>query len=170
MVNQNIIDYLRENKDKFSQEVLRKKLIEAGYPKDQIEEGIRIVYEKLPIPLSPPEAPRETSFWDFKSVKIYTNFGEKLLDFLAGFFAPIIIGWGISWLLGISAYFMYPSFGFRWILSLGILIAQIFGIFYFWKRRHYFARGLLFCLILLSILIIIGLFLLFFGLGALWYH
>lgn len=170
MVNQNILNYLRENKDKFPQEVLRKKLVETGYPLNQIEEGIKIVYEGTPIPPVPP-MPQRTDFWDFKSIKIYTNFGEKLLDFLAGFFAPIIIGWAISFLFGILRFFIYYPFGgLSWIFYLGILIAQIFGIFYFWKKRHYFARGLLFCLILLPILIIIGLFLLFFGLGVLWYH
>jgi len=161
MVNQNIINYLKENEDKFPQEVLKKRLIEAGYPKDQIEEGIRIVYKGVSIPPTPPGVARKTNFWDFKTIKIYTNFGEKILDFLAGFFAPIVIGLGIYLFFGILGFFIYPFRYLFWIFPLGILIAEIFGIFYFWRRRHYFARGLLFFLILPFILILIGLFLLF---------
>lgn len=93
MVRPNIINYLRENKDKFSQKMLKEKLIKADYPKDQIEEEI------LPI-LS--ELPRETNFWDFKSIKISTNFGEKLFRFSGWLVCPIIIG--------ISRFFISPGF------------------------------------------------------------
>ncbi|GEM_PF-1310879 len=155
MVDRRIINYLRENKNKFPQEVLKRKLIEASYPKDQIEEGIRIVYEGF--------VPKEKiSFWDFKSIKIYKTFREKLLDFLAGFFTPAIFGLGIYFLLGILSAFIYPFYPFRYFFSLfrifllAILGIQIFGIFYFWRKRKYLARGFLFSLILP--LILIGLF------------
>lgn len=68
MPNQYIVDYLKENKDRFPFEILKEKLIKAGYPDNQIEEARRIVYERKEIDLSTPiiSWPKKTTnFWDF---------------------------------------------------------------------------------------------------------
>lgn len=87
MSNRYIIDYLRQNKDKFPIEALKKKLLEAGYPEKEIDEAIKIVQE----PVSKfQKTERATNFWDFTHKKIYHSGKEKLLDFIAGILFLII--------------------------------------------------------------------------------
>lgn len=167
MINENILKYLRGNKDKFSQQVLKEKLVGAGYPRDQIGEGIRIIYGGE-VPPSP-AAGAKTSFWDFKSARTYTSSGEKFVDFLAGFFAPPVAVFVSSFffggffnILGLMPRSFFYGFGpLTWIFPLAGFIFHIWAIFYFWKRRRYLARGLLFILILPLTFIGIGIFIFF---------
>lgn len=45
-MNQNVVDYLQENKEKFPQEVLISALQKANYNMMDINEGIQLVYVK----------------------------------------------------------------------------------------------------------------------------
>ena len=88
MPNQYIIDYFKKNKDRFSFDVLKDKLIKTGYPNNQIEEAAQLVYKAAP---SPKKISRAPTFWDFWHKKVYTSGKEKILDFVAGFIFTIIL-------------------------------------------------------------------------------
>ncbi len=129
MVNENIISYLRQNKGKYSPEVLKEKLKGAGYPLNQIEEGFRVVYGDGP-GVSSPEAPK-TSFWDFKNVRVYRSTGEKIIDALFGFFVPILV---ISFAASFLGYYD---------IGLSAIPIQVVAAIYFWRKRRYIGYGLL---------------------------
>jgi len=65
MVNQYIVNYLKENKDKFPIDVLKKRLSEAGYPEKEIEEAINLIQK----PIS-------------KEIGEYVGFGNRLIAFI----------------------------------------------------------------------------------------
>lgn len=130
MANENILAYLRGNKEKYPIEVLRKKLAGAGYPLDQIEEGIRVVYGgETP---SLPSSKAKTSFWDFRSVRVYRSGGEKIIDALFGFF---VVGIFAPWLI-FSIFRSLVGFPI-------ILLFDIGSIMYLWRRRRFMAFGTL---------------------------
>lgn len=146
------VEYLRQNKDKFPPESLRKRLIEAGYPLDQIAEASRIVYGEKPSFPSPVGA--KASFWDFKNVRVYQTTGEKFLDVLFGFFIlPFIIGIPFTLLFGFLGFsygfrdFGQFGFGFPILIIFIPTIIRIVLIFYFWQRRRYIVYGLIASLI-----------------------
>lgn len=148
------LEYLRQNKDKFPLEVLRKKLIEAGYPQDQIEEGIRIVYGgQIP---SPSAVASSLSFWDFRNVRVYRTAGQKVIDALFGFFVvPFVVGIPFT-LLFVFSGFSYGfrssgDFGFVNLATFAPFVIQIALIFYFWQKRRYLAYGLTVSVILGSL-------------------
>jgi hypothetical protein len=102
----------------------------------------------------------KTSFWDFRSVKIYTTWHERILDFMAGLFISRIIIEVFLRSLSLvgfedleKAYFNFPSWKFALISFLIFLIyvVLIFCIVYLWRRRKYFAAGFLIQLIQLSL-------------------
>ena len=100
--------------------------------------------------------PVKTSFWEFRSVKIYTSLGEKLLDFFVGLMIP---GLAADIFLSRLAAFMYEQakqeylqFSIKDFLSASLPlfivdVILIFGLFYFWKRRRHLAYGFLISLI-----------------------
>ncbi len=149
MANENILTYLRENKERYPIEVLRKKLVGAGYPQNQVEEGIRIVYGgEAP---SPPKIGPKHSFWDFKNVRTYYSTGEKILDALFGFFivssvVNFILGSFLRIIFGYGGY--YGGYGLFNISQLVLWGIQIGAVIYFWRRRRYLAYGLAASLVL----------------------
>ena len=106
-----------------------------------------------------PNKPQKTSFWDFKSVKVYTDLGEKILDFVIGFIiGGIILNFTPCYFLTRLASLRYkqlieigremPTFPIREILLiLMIYVALILVILYLLKRRRHFALGFLIPLI-----------------------
>jgi len=154
MVDEVIINYFKKYKDRFPKEVLKEKLINAGYPEEEVKEGIEIVYGK------------KRNLRRLETTKLYITSAEKQLDFLIGFFAPGIVSTIFSLivyyflhLLGFSFRVYFHSF-FAFLIPILTLGGHIFGIFYFWKRRRYLALGLLFALLFPFILL--GLLILFF--------
>lgn len=145
-MNQNIIKYLIENKEKYSKEVLVAELDKAGYGEDEIVEAIRFVYNAV----SPQEegGGEPANFWDFKTKKIYTKKFEKIIDFLAGFFVIAIMAW-IAMDINDDLVFI-P------------LILYIFSLFYFFKKRRFIFYGLLADLLIP----IAGIIFLFFAFGG----
>ncbi len=57
MVNQQLVDYINQNKDKFKIEDLKKTLIESGYDPKEVDEAIKIATGKMP---PPPPQPSES--------------------------------------------------------------------------------------------------------------
>ena len=142
-MNQGIVDYLNENKDKFPKDTLIEQLVKVGHLPEEIQEAAEFVYgEKTEFMISNNSVyPAEpTSFWDFKGFKTYTTFAEKRNDFLLGFFAAIVSGF---------VFRIIPFAG--GIISFGL---YIFALVFFYKRRKFIFYGLL-ADILLGILIVI---------------
>ena len=138
MPNQYIVDYLKQNKDKFSIRVLKKKLLEAKYPEKEIEEAIKIV--QRPIKKVPKPEKVSTNFWDFKHKKNYTSKKEKLLDFIAGFLFVIILiilKYLFRMIFSLGELHFY---GFRSFVNLLYLIALIY---FFVKKRGYISWGII---------------------------
>lgn len=48
MLIQNIIDYLQQNKNLYDKEALQAELLKAGYDKQEVDDGLRIVYGDRP--------------------------------------------------------------------------------------------------------------------------
>ena len=107
----------------------------------------------------------KTSFWDFKSKKVYTNIGDKILDFLG---ALIIASIPINFLGSKIFSIRYEQFGaidpYDEVFSISnilpsligtfvVILLFILGIFYFWKRRRYIAYGFLLQLVIAVLLI-----------------
>ncbi len=146
MPNQYIIDYFKKNKDRFSFEILKEKLIKAGYPSNQIEEAARLVYKAAPLPKKISGAP---NFWDFRHKKIYTSGKEKILDFVAGFIFVIILEFLMG--RGIFGFYGFASLILYFIVFLAIII-------YLFTKRKYIAFGVICGIILPIILIVVALF------------
>jgi len=102
---------------------------------------------------------QKTSFWDFKSVKVYTDLGEKILDFVIGFIiGGVILNFTPGYFLTRLASLRYkqlsemgrkmPIFPLREILLIFIIYFVLtLVILYLWKRRRHFAFGFLIPLI-----------------------
>lgn len=139
---QYIIEYLKQYRDKFPLNALKKKLIEAGYPEKEIEEAIKIIEKS---------EEKSTSFWDFKHKKVYLSTKEKFLDFIFGAFMGIIL----PLLIGKTAQkifkelnefelfpFYIPENFYALIIS---AISTVGIIIYFFKiKRFYISFGMIF--------------------------
>jgi len=113
------------------------------------------------------QKPIKTSFWDFKSAKVYTDLGEKILDFVIGFIiGGAILHFAPGYFLTRLASLRYkqlgemgreiPIFPIREILLISIIyVALILVILYLWKRRKHFAFGFLIPLIFNILLFIL---------------
>lgn len=146
MPNQYIIDYFRKNKDRFSLDSLKEKLIKAGYPNNQIKEAAQSVYGVAP---SPKKISGSQNFWDFRHKKVYTSGKEKILDFVAGFIFAIILEFVMGW--GILGFYGFDSLILYFIVFLAIII-------YLLTKRKYIAFGIVCGIILPIIFIIVALF------------
>lgn len=118
-MNQDIIKYLQDNKEQYSQEELTEKMKEDGYDKHDIEQGIKEVYIC--------SNPLNKDFWNFSSKKTYCQSSEKAKDFLFGFLGPIApLLLLIIPILGPLVYF-----GF-----------YFYTLFYFFGKRKWIAYGI----------------------------
>jgi len=136
MAKKYIIDYLKENKDKFPLYMLKKKLLGAGYPEGEIDEAIKILQQPIPEVLKPERVPAK--FWDFRHKKIYLSRKEKFLDFIFGF----LIGIAIPWLLNLlMRLIFYPLGFFRILFNLIFYLALI--IYFLIIKRGYISFGMI---------------------------
>jgi len=94
----------------------------------------------------------KTSFWDFKTPKVYTTRGEKALDFWVSL---LIFSSILNFFLTKAFSFIYkhlgdllpPEYSISEFLPflipcLIVIILMILGVVYFWSRRRYIAYGL----------------------------
>jgi len=94
-MNQQIIDYLNQNKDNFSQENLVNQLREAGYQESEIQEVIDFVYRIADVPISEPVDAAE-----HRSEKRKIITGKKVLAIVGVFIFIFISIFIISTLFG----------------------------------------------------------------------
>lgn len=128
-MNQNIIAYLSENKEKYSKDVLVAELRKVGYAEGDIIEGVAEVFEgKAPSPAS-----ANTSFWNFKDKKVYTSAGQKWKDFLFGVFTPLFA----------QIILMPIGFFLRGASSLLLIMLWIVALVYVFKRRRMMFYGMI---------------------------
>lgn len=135
----NIIDYLKINKDKYAKESLIAELRKVGYNETDILNAIKSVYgSDENIPPSPALVP-SSDFWDFKNKKVYNKASEKILDFFAGLFLP--------WVLSI------PSFIVRFWGIIAFCI-EIYLLILFCRKRRYMFYGLIMNFIIVILFVI----------------
>lgn len=186
MTTKEIIDYVEGELKKGEQkDAIKARLLQNGWSGNDIEETFGVVGSKTsgtksvfaPAPITPLRT--STSFWDFKSKKIYKNRKEKLYDFLFGSLGFVIIWIFVTSLtrllipfrnpnsifasnnIGVPLTFFIPS---EFVLAVFQgLIFFIFGIvinIYFFKRRIYIVRGIIAIFIPFCLLVILGVFVL----------
>jgi hypothetical protein len=145
-MNQNIITYLNENKEKYSKEVLVAELRKSGYAEGDIAEGVAQVFSLSAVAgakeggVTPVVA--KTSFWNFKDKKTYTKASEKWADFLFGVFSPIIFGVALS-------IFRFMRVG--WIFLLSEVVLAV----YFFNRRRFIFYGLVASVVILPLILML---------------
>lgn len=144
------IDYLKENKNKYSKEKLVEALKQAGYQLGDIVESLNSVYEnEIKTPEESGELTETNDFWNIKSKFVYKNPLHRLADLVIGFISPWILVWALA---------MFDD-DFIWMAG----VAYIVGVIYFKNRRYYIFRGLIINIYI--IMALVGLAILFFGLG-----
>lgn len=134
----NAVNYLSQHKETYPLESLKIQLQNNGYPKELIDEAVAEVFlgKKR-------EEGQARGFFDFKNKRTYNSFGSKLADFLFGFVGAIAVSWFIYSLLSYVFGYSFRYYLYSGIRGIAVSIVLGIGIFYFWKRRHYFARGIL---------------------------
>lgn len=82
-MNQNAVQYLKENREKYPQEILAGKLREAGYTEEDVSESVKIVFggERL---LKPSKS--ETPF-----LRTVVRLGKILIIMLGGFYILVFL-------------------------------------------------------------------------------
>jgi hypothetical protein len=145
-MNQNILTYLNENKEKYPKEVLAAELRKAGYSEGDITEGVAQVFEgKAPVAV-----PTKTSFWNFKDKKVYTSAWQKWADFLFGFFAPILVGYALT-----PGIFFLLSGSRMPFVGVVFFLAEIAAAIYLFNRRRFIFYGMMGPMIILPLLVIL---------------
>lgn len=136
------IEYLSQHKESYSLESLKIQLQNGGYPKELIDEAVAEVFlgKKR-------EEGQARGFFDFQNKRVYKSFGSKLADFLFGFVGSIVVSWITYSLLGYIFGYTFRYYVYGGVRGVFVSIVLGAGVFYFWKRRHYFARGILFVFI-----------------------
>jgi hypothetical protein len=149
-MNQNIITYLNENKEKYSKDALIVELKKVGYVEGDIAEGVAQVFG-LPAVAGVKEglpAPAKTSFWNFKDKKSYTKASEKWADFLFGIFAALFIG-VVMRLPGLFLRNMTPVFGVLGLILWVIVLVHVF------KHRRAMFYGMVVSVLVLPVVLMV---------------
>jgi len=137
MPNQQIIDYLNQNKDQYPLEELKEQLLIAGYSKAEIKEAIKIVFssEKISTQSPPPATDSQTDSSQFsssvsksltplkKSLSLFLNYSRMFFWAALGYFLSLVIiapialwffrqqfYWKLVLLPGFWLIFVLPSF------------------------------------------------------------
>lgn len=136
-MNQKAVKYLQDNKNKYSKEVLLEELRKAGYNEADIIEAEKETYKDN---ISQTEN-KPTSFFNFKTKKVYFTKKEKALDFLVGLlFFPLALNFLVDFSKPFLPYRMFNYYS-PFIKFFFILIYAA-GLIYFYKRRKYIFCGL----------------------------
>lgn len=138
-MNQNIIAYLKENKDRYPQDALIEQLRKSGYLEQDIQEGIVFIYADFG--KAALETGQSDDFWNFKTKKVYASSFEKRKDFLFGFFTHA----SLVFLFVFAGMLIFGSFGssFSAIIPLIVLIIIIMASVYLFNRRRFIFYGIL---------------------------
>ncbi|EKE18792.1 MAG: hypothetical protein ACD_9C00236G0001 [uncultured bacterium] len=140
-MNQNILTYLQQNKDKYPKELLIAQLLKGGYGQQEIQEAADFIYDAKIKNIV------RSDFWDFKAVKTYTMSSEKWKDFLFGFFAPFIVR-----IVGN----IIPVIG-----SILTLVFYIIALVYLFNRRKFVFYGVVInfvAMLIITVVVLISIF------------
>lgn len=189
MTTKELIDYVEGELKKGEQkDAIKTRLLQNGWNSNDVEETFRLVESRTAgiesIFATAPTAPlpTSTSFWDFRSKKVYRNRKEKFIDFVFGFFIfpfGYLILWMITFMFIRSFLKTKPWTGFADVPSFliphnfisFIIQGVIFFIFaiiiiHFFRKRKYIALGasssfllnfLFFAFIIFLLLVLVGL-------------
>ena len=174
-MNQKIVNYLQENKDNFSKEVLVEQLKKSGHSQDDIDEAVKVVYGEI-VEL---ERNTQEQLIGKKSSNpkdgYYQNRNKKIMDFFIG----IGIGVFIAFLVRKIFYGLDRMNGAGWVddamtmiymyLPLISLTVVVYSAVKFWKKgRKFIALGLIFIIVvpLLIYLLLAGACMIVFVLGS----
>ncbi|MCK9379106.1 MAG: hypothetical protein M0P97_03095 [Candidatus Moranbacteria bacterium] len=141
-MSQNAINYIQENKNKFSKEVLKNELQKAGYAEDDIAQSFAVVCGGDVTGDKTQEIGK--NFWDFKTKREYTVSGEKNKDFFFGIVSPFILGF-----IPLVNFVAFPL--------------EIFAIIYLFNRRRYISYGIMSSFALALIFVVVIFVLIIFG-------
>lgn len=142
MAHPAVVAYLRANKDRFPIAVLRQQLSGQGYPAAVVDAGVTEVYDAAAAPPSlSPAAPQR--FFDWRARFTYRTFGQRVGHFMLG----VLLGGVLSLALYI---FTIPLAGqlFGWdgtslMLEIGLLVARVALLAWFFFKRAWLGWGLL---------------------------
>jgi hypothetical protein len=149
IMNKNVINYLSENKGKYSRAELEDALKKAGYDDNEIKEGEASVYKEENKNANNPALLKKTDFWNFVVKKDYFDKGEKFKDFAFGFLVSVFFG-------GLLNY-IFRKFISTNIIVWADIIIYILLLIYSYKNRKFIFYGLILTLIL-SIVLFLSLF------------
>jgi len=148
-MNEQIVNYLTSNRDKYPRAVLTSMLVKSGYNPKEIEDAAAMVFGGATISTDGTVINAPFNFWDFNARIVYESTPQRRKDFWFGFWTPtiltIILGWipsGLIYLSGMGnklAFVKNILGGVRSILGLVIFI----GIFYLWNRRRSISYGII---------------------------
>lgn len=139
-MNQDVVKYLQNNKNRQPQEESIRILGEIGYGSNDINEELAFVYQNNGLANK-----QQTGFWDFNSKKIYSSGGEKVVDFFSGLLVP--------WIVFLFLLLIPPLVGF--LIWLAIYISLLSYLF---CKRTFIVWGLFVNMILNVLLILILIF------------
>jgi len=146
------VAYLRQNRERYTREVLTEQMQKAGYADEVIRVATARVFSEVPSPPSVQTTEGGQSFFDLRSRKIYRSAGERVIDFLVGFIGIHILGFvfniALTSLLSILNIFGLRLYSLYFITPLALVVLYVGGIVYLWRRRKYIAIGILSTLLL----------------------
>jgi len=134
-MDENIIKYLKENKDKYKKEDLIKELVKAGYKKSDIAESVIKVYKTIENDMAGfLKANNGLKFTNFFVKEFCYTKGEKIFDFFAGLLVPAMVVFGV---IAIQREFFRYYYDFRKIFIFISYLFYIVAIIYFYKKKRF---------------------------------
>lgn len=147
-MNEQIVNYLSSNRDKYPRAVLTNMLVKSGYNPKEIEEAAAMVFAGSQDGVAAgPNAPFD--FWNFTAKVVYDSAAQKRKDFWFGFLAPLLTTAVLSWFPAILIYLSGMAADLSFIKDiLGMIdsvakLAIFIGIFYLWNRRRSISYGII---------------------------
>ncbi|NTW22194.1 hypothetical protein HGA34_01455 [Candidatus Falkowbacteria bacterium] len=146
-MNEQIVNYLATNRDKYPRAVLTNMLVKSGYNPKEIEEAASMVFGVQSSDESAPSAPFD--FWNFSAKVVYASKEQRRKDFWLGFWAPILSSAVLSWLPSILVKLSGMEADLSFIKDILGMVGSLVGlaifvaIFYLWNRRRSVSYGII---------------------------
>lgn len=146
-MNEQIVNYLSSNRDKYPRAVLTNMLVKSGYNPKEIEEAASMVFGGQADETSGPDKPLD--FWNFSARVVYVSQAQRRKDFWFGFWAPlfstIVFSWIPTLLMNLSGLAADLSFikDIFIIISFAAKMTIFISIFYLWNRRRSISYGII---------------------------
>lgn len=147
-MNEQIVNYLATNRDKYPRAVLTNMLVKSGYNPKEIEDAAAMVFGgQANSDGSGPSAP--LNFWDFSTKIVYDSPAQRRKDFWFGFWAPLLSTVAFSWVPALLLYASGMAADLSFIKDIFNIINSVaklaifVGIFYLWNRRRSISYGII---------------------------